>query len=67
MDTGGNAITKYSRCAYSLSGQHGIWPNYRVYGLRDLATEAVTLIQLINYYNDADTSGNVTVRYRSAD
>lgn len=64
-DKGANALTEHSWYAYNLTGQHGIWPNFRVYGIRNTDSEAVTLVQLINYYDDADNSGHITVRYKA--
>jgi len=64
-DEGRNAISENDWYAYNLSGQHGIWPNYRVYGIQNTETEAVTLIQLISYYDESDTSGHITVRYQA--
>lgn len=66
-DEGHNAISENSWYSYNLAGQHGIWPNYRVYGIQDTESEAVTLIQLISYYDDTDASGHLTVRYRTVE
>ncbi|WP_169579626.1 HmuY family protein [Saccharospirillum impatiens] len=67
QDKGSNAITTQPWYAYDLLGRHGIWPNYRVYGIENLETETVMLVQLINYYNDADAGRHITVRFRAAD
>ncbi len=53
--------------AYALLGGHGIYPNFRVYAVKETDTDDVTLVQVVNYYNDADESGHVTVRYRALD
>lgn len=63
QDRGDNAVTQNSWYAYNLLGSHGIWPNYRVYVAKNPNTEAVTAFQLIGYYNEADVSGYVTVRF----
>lgn len=47
--------------AYSLQGNHKIWPNYRVYAI-DTGTKKYKL-QVLRYYNDAGTSGFITLRY----
>lgn len=67
QDKGDNAITQNAWYAYNLLNGHGIWPNFRVYGIKNLETETVTLVQLVNYYNAADESRHITVRFRSAD
>ena len=53
--------------AYALLGGHGIWPNYRVYALKETDTEVVTLFQIVDYYNEADEGRHITVRYRILD
>ncbi|MCH8531238.1 MAG: hypothetical protein LAT65_10315 [Saccharospirillum sp.] len=63
QDRGDNAVTQNSWYAYNLLGSHGIWPNYRVYVAKNLDTDVVTAFQLIGYYNEADVSGYVTVRF----
>ena len=51
---------------YNLQGSHGIWPNYRVYHVRDPNDASVSaFIQLVNYYDDALTSGHITLRYNN--
>ncbi|MEP4547799.1 MAG: HmuY family protein [Saccharospirillum sp.] len=67
QDKGENAITSNPWYAYDLLGGHGIWPNFRVYGIQNIETEDVMLVQLINYYNAADASRHITVRFRPAD
>lgn len=67
QDKGDNAITQHAWYAYNLLNGHGIWPNFRVYGIKNLETEDVTLVQLVNYYNAADAARHITVRFRPAD
>lgn len=67
QDKGDNAITRHAWYAYNLLNGHGIWPNFRVYGIKNLETDDVTLVQLVNYYNAADESRHITVRIRPAD
>ncbi|MHA7879936.1 MAG: HmuY family protein [Saccharospirillum sp.] len=67
QDRGNNAITQNSWYAYNLTGRHGIWPNYRVYVAKNLDTDVATAFQLIGYYNEADVSGYVTVRFVELD
>lgn len=67
QDKGDNAITSNPWYAYNLLGGNGIWPNFRVYGIQNIETEEVMLVQLINYYNAADASRHITVRFRPAD
>lgn len=66
-DQAQNVFTDDDWYAYALLGGHGIWPNYRVYSVKETATDKVTLFQIINYYNEADVSGHITVRYRELD
>ncbi|HBS27529.1 MAG TPA: hypothetical protein DD827_10500 [Gammaproteobacteria bacterium] len=47
--------------AYSLQNNHQIWPNYRVYAI-DTGTKKYKL-QVLKYYNDAGSSGHITLRY----
>lgn len=53
--------------AYSLLENNGIWPNFRVYAVKETDTEEVTLVQVVNYYNDADEGRHITIRYRALD
>lgn len=67
QDKGDNAITRNPWYAYDLLNGHGIWPNFRVYGIQNLETESVMLVQIVNYYDAADVSRHITVRFRPAD
>lgn len=67
QDSGDNAITRQPWYAYALLGRHGIWPNFRVYGIQNVQTEDVMLVQIVNYYDSADVSRQITVRFRPAD
>ncbi|RFA27248.1 hypothetical protein CAI21_15215 [Alkalilimnicola ehrlichii] len=52
---------------YDLLGGHRLWPNYRVYLIdtNRLTAEAPQYaLQVTNYYDEADTSGHVSFRYR---
>lgn len=57
---------------YNLQGKHQIYPNYKVYlvttnntstNLVGSAQSPVYAMQIINYYNQSGTSGNVTLRW----
>lgn len=64
VDGQSSVFSEYPWQAYGVQGGHGIWPNYRVYAVRD--AEATYYVQFINYYNDAAVSGHVTLRYLQA-
>lgn len=57
---------------YNLQGKHQIYPNYKVYLITtDSSSTSITgspqspvyAMQIVNYYNQAGTSGNVTLRW----
>lgn len=53
--------------AYALLGGHSIYPNFRVYAVKETDTDEVTLVQVVNYYNEADEGRHITIRYRALD
>lgn len=67
-----NVLVESPWYAYDLNGAHKIFPNFRVYAVRDPgandthgdADDIVTLFQLSDYYNNEGASGHVTLRYR---
>lgn len=62
-DSQASTLTESPWYAYGIQGGHGIWPNYRVYGLRN-DTDAFA-VQFVNYYNEQAQSGHVTLRFRT--
>lgn len=70
-DQPGGVFTSYTWQEYAVTGEagdHGIWPNYRVYVIdTDTSDDSNDLIkmQIINYYNDSGASGHITFRYMS--
>lgn len=50
---------------YNLQGRHGIWPNYRVYAVKN--ADSTYLVQFINYYDSTGTSGHITLRVLDAE
>ncbi len=54
--------------AYGLQGGHNLWPNYRVFSI-DLDSanpgQNVYKLQYLSYYNDAGTSGHLTIRFEA--
>lgn len=53
--------------AYDLLSGRGIWPNFRVYAVKETDTDDVTLVQMVNYYNEADEGRHIKIRYRTLD
>ncbi|WCN12220.1 hypothetical protein GV054_03960 [Marinomonas mediterranea] len=53
---------------YNLTGQHKIWPNYRVYAVK-VANGATYLMQITSYYNTTDgTTGRyISIRYHAVE
>ena len=54
--------------AYSLAGNHKLWPNFRTYIVDTDTTDesaAKYKLQVINYYSELDTSGHLTIRYEA--
>lgn len=46
---------------------HNILPNFRVYAVKDTATDEVTLFQVTSYYNEAAEGGHISLKYRTQD
>ncbi|SEO83341.1 HmuY family protein [Aquisalimonas asiatica] len=60
----------YSWYAYNLTGQHQLWPNYRVYLIdsdHDEDAAAQYALQVINYYDGTGDSGHPELRWRQVD
>lgn len=70
QDRFGGIFSTQSWYAYGLGVGHQLWPNYRVY-LIDTDTDDSDspryAFQVLGYYNDAGTSGHVSLRYRLVD
>lgn len=64
VDGQSSVFSEYPWQAYGVQGGHNIWPNYRVYAVRD--NTATFYVQFTNYYSDTATSGHVTLRYLQA-
>ena len=62
-DTTGGLFVDNNWYEYSLEGRHKLWPNYRVYAI-DTGTGQYKL-QILSFYDDADTSGMIKFRYES--
>ena len=59
IDSQKNTVSENTWYSYNLNGQHGIWPNYRVYSIRNNDKEY--LVQIVNYYDAESVSGHVTL------
>lgn len=64
-DAAGGVFASSSWYAYNLDGNHRIWPNYRVYAVD--TGEAIYKLQLLGYYDEAGSSGIITLRYGLSD
>lgn len=65
-DAMSNAVKDNAWYAYNLSGNHKLWPNYRVYAVD--TGDGIYKIQLTSYYDPAaGTSGHITLRYAEAE
>ncbi|EAR09023.1 HmuY family protein [Reinekea blandensis] len=64
VDGQSSVFSEFPWQAYGVNGGHNIWPNYRVYAVRD--ADETYYVQFINYYNEAAVSGHVTLRYLQA-
>lgn len=58
-DTTKGVFTDNSWYAYNLGGAHKIWPNFRVYAIKDGSN--YYKLQLQSYYSTEGTSGHLTV------
>lgn len=58
-DTTKGVFTDNSWYAYNLGGNHKIWPNFRVYVIKD--GSSYYKLQLQSYYNTSSVSGHLTV------
>ncbi|MCC5808763.1 MAG: HmuY family protein [Ectothiorhodospiraceae bacterium] len=66
-DSSGGVFDAHEWYGYNLSGQHRLWPNYRVYLVdTDSADDASPrfALQLINYYTATGASGHPQIRWR---
>ncbi|WP_108126177.1 hypothetical protein [Saccharospirillum mangrovi] len=59
-----NVLVESPWYAYNFNGAHKIFPNYRVYAVDNTTDDIVTIFQIVDYYNDAGTSGHITLRHR---
>jgi hypothetical protein len=67
-DSSEGVFSENSWYAYSLAGNHKLWPNFRTYIVdTDTTDEAAAKykLQVINYYSELDTSGHLTIRYEA--
>ncbi|OZG75532.1 hypothetical protein BTA51_03075 [Hahella sp. CCB-MM4] len=65
-DTSAGVFENNTWYAYDLSGQHKIWPNYRVYVIDTDANDdaaAKYKLQITNYYSDTGVSGHPNIRF----
>lgn len=60
VDSAGGVFAESSWYAYSLQGKHDLWPNYRVYVID--TSSAQYKLQILTYYDEAETSGMYTIR-----
>lgn len=61
-DSAGGLFVDNSWYAYGLQGNSKLWPNYRVYAIDSGSAEYA--LQILSYYDLADTSGHITFRYK---
>ena len=61
-DSVGGLFNDDSWYAYSLQGNHKLWPNYRVYAIDTGSAQYV--LQVLSFYNETGTSGWITIRYK---
>lgn len=59
-DAQSSVFSDYPAFSYGVNGGHAMWPNYRVYAVRNATN--THFIQFTNYYNDLAESGHVTLR-----
>jgi len=65
-DSSGGIFTNSLWYAYSLQGNHKLWPNYRVYLIDTDSTDDASPIyamQVTGYYNDSGESGHPAIRW----
>lgn len=65
-DTSSGIFTNSLWYAYSLQGNHKLWPNYRVYLIDTDSTDDASPIyamQVTGYYNDIGESGHPAIRW----
>lgn len=65
-DSSGGIFTNSLWYAYSLQGNHKLWPNYRVYLIdTDSSDDAspIYAMQVTGYYNDSGESGHPAIRW----
>lgn len=69
-DATGGIFVDSAWYAYSLEGNHKLWPNYRVYLIDTDSNDDASPIyglQVIGYYNDAGTSGFPKIRWKTVE
>lgn len=69
-DSSGGIFTNSLWYAYSLQGNHKLWPNYRVYLIDTDSTDDASPIyamQVTGYYNDSGDSGYPAIRWTAVE
>ncbi len=61
-DSVGGVFVDNSWYEYGLQGAHKLWPNYRVYAIKDSDHEYA--LQILSFYDEAGTSGMISFRYK---
>lgn len=62
-DSAGGLFADNSWYAYSLEGNHKLWPNYLVYAIDTGSAQYV--LQILSFYDEAGTSGMLKIRYKA--
>ena len=62
-DSAGGVFIDSGWYAYSLEGNHKLWPNYRVFAIKDGDSEYA--LQILSFYDEANTSGMIKFRYKA--
>ncbi len=68
-DSSGGVFSQHGWYAYNLTGQHRLWPNYRVYLIdtdRNDDEAPRFALQVVNYYAGTGASGHPQIRWRDA-
>ncbi|WP_020410158.1 HmuY family protein [Hahella ganghwensis] len=66
IDSSAGVFEENSWYAYNLSGQHKIWPNFRVYVIDTDATNEASSkykLQITNYHSEGGASGHPNIRF----
>ena len=62
-DTSNSVLGTQPWYAYSLEGNHLLWPNHRVYGVVRGEGEPWFAVQVLDYYDEGGASGHVSLRW----